>query len=326
MTDAKVIRFDATGGPDVLRLETVEVGDPGAGEIKIRQTAIGVNFVDTYHRTGLYPLPLPSGIGLEAAGVVEAIGPEVLDFAVGDRVGYCWGPVGAYATERLMPASRVIALPGLVTNEIAAAALLKGCTTEMLVDRCAKVEAGQTVLVHAAAGGVGQLLVQWLRHVGARVIGTAGTAEKAAIAREAGADDVILYRDDDVPSAVRELTDGKGVDVVFDGVGRDTWAGSLASLAKRGLLVSYGNASGPVEGVNIGVLARSGSLFVTRPTMMDYYLTRDEILTGAGRLLNLIADGTIVVDIGATFPLTDAAEAHRAMEGRATMRSTILIP
>ena len=326
MTDAKAIRFDATGGPDVLRLENVEVGDPGAGEIRIRQTAIGVNFIDTYHRTGLYPLPLPSGIGLEAAGVVEAIGPEVLDFAIGDRVGYCWGPVGAYATERLMPASRVIALPGLVTDEIAAAALLKGCTTEMLVDRCAKVEAGQTVLVHAAAGGVGQLLVQWLRHVGARVIGTAGTAEKAAIAREAGADDVILYRDDDVPSAVRELTDGKGVDVVFDGVGRDTWAGSLASLAKRGLLVSYGNASGPVEGVNIGILARSGSLFVTRPTMMDYYLTRDEILSGAGRVLDMIADGTIVVDIGAKFPLTDAAEAHRAMEGRSTMGSTILIP
>ncbi len=326
MTDAKAIRFDATGGPDVLRLENVEVGDPGAGEIRIRQTAIGVNFIDTYHRTGLYPLPLPSGIGLEAAGVVEAIGPEVLDFAIGDRVGYCWGPVGAYATERLMPASRVIALPGLVTDEIAAAALLKGCTTEMLVDRCAKVEAGQTVLVHAAAGGVGQLLVQWLRHVGARVIGTAGTAEKAAIAREAGADDVILYRDDDVPSAVRELTDGKGVDVVFDGVGRDTWAGSLASLAKRGLLVSYGNASGPVEGVNIGILARSGSLFVTRPTMMDYYLTRDEILSGAGRVLDMIADGTIVVDIGAKFPLADAAEAHRAMEGRSTMGSTILIP
>ncbi|WP_369426575.1 quinone oxidoreductase family protein [Glacieibacterium megasporae] len=269
---------------------------------------------------------MPSGIGLEAAGVVEAIGPEVLDFAVGDRVGYCWGPVGAYATERLMPASRVIALPGLVTDEIAAAALLKGCTTEMLVERCAKVEAGQTVLVHAAAGGVGQLLVQWLRHVGARVIGTAGTAEKAAIAREAGADDVILYRDDDVPSAVRELTDGKGVDVVFDGVGRDTWSGSLASLAKRGLLVSYGNASGPVEGVNIGILARSGSLFVTRPTMMDYYLTRDEILSGAGRVLDMIADGTIVVDIGAKFPLADAAEAHRAMEGRSTMGSTILIP
>lgn len=326
MTDAQAIRFDTTGGPDVLRLETVAVGDPGPGEVRIRQTAIGVNFIDTYHRTGLYPLPLPSGIGLEAAGVVEAIGAEVLDFAVGDRVGYCWGPVGAYATERLIPASRVIALPGLVTDEIAAAAMLKGCTVEMLVERCAKVEAGQTVLVHAAAGGVGQLLVQWLRHVGARVIGTAGSAEKAAIARDAGADEVILYRDDDVASTVRDLTDGKGVDVVFDGVGRDTWAGSLAALAKRGLLVSYGNASGPVEGVNLGILARHGSLFVTRPTMLDYYATRDEILTGAGRLLDLIADETIVVDIGAKFPLAEAAAAHRAMEGRETTGSTILVP
>nr|WP_295662342.1 quinone oxidoreductase [Polymorphobacter sp.] len=326
MSEAKAIRFDTTGGPEVFYFDTVQVDDPGPGEVRIRQTAIGVNFIDTYHRTGLYPLPLPSSIGLEAAGVVEAIGAEVLDFAVGDRVAYCSGPVGAYATERLIPASRVVALPGLVTDEIAAAAMLKGCTTEMLVERCAKVEAGQTVLVHAAAGGVGQLLVQWLRHAGARVIGTAGSDDKATIAREAGADEVILYRDEDVAASVRELTDGKGVDVVFDGVGADTWAGSLASLAKRGLLVSYGNASGPVTGVELSTLTRHGSLFVTRPTMMDYYATRDEMLTGTTRLLDLIADGTIVVDIGAKFALADAAEAHRAMEGRKTMGSTILVP
>lgn len=324
MPDA--IRFDTTGGPEVLHLEPTKVGAPGLGELRLRQTAIGVNFIDTYHRSGLYPLELPSGIGLEAAGVVEAIGPEVLDFAVGDRVGYCLGPIGAYATERLIGADRVVALPGLVSDETAAAALLKGCTAEMLVMRCAKVEAGQSVLVHAAAGGVGQLLVQWLRHVGATVIGTVGSAEKAEIARHAGADEVILYRDDDVPSAVRDLTDGKGVDVVFDGVGRDTWAGSLASLARRGLLVSYGNASGPVDGVNLGILAKHGSLFVTRPTLFDYYATRDEIVAGAGRVLDLIADGTLVVDIGARFPLAEAGAAHRAMEGRGTTGSTILLP
>ena len=320
------IRFATTGGPEVLQLESVEVGAPGPGELHLRQTAIGVNYIDTYHRTGLYAVDLPSGIGLEAAGVVEAIGPEVLDFAVGDRVGYCLGPIGAYATERLIPADRVVMLPGLVSEETAAAALLKGCTAEMLVMRCAKVEAGQTVLVHAAAGGVGQLLVQWLRHIGARVIGTAGSAEKAENARAVGADDVILYRDDDVASAVHDLTEGRGVDFVFDGVGRDTWAGSLASLGRRGLLVSYGNASGPVEGVNLGILSKHGSLFVTRPTLFDYYATREEILTGAGRVLDLIADGTLVVEIGARFPLAEAGAAHRAMEGRETTGSTILLP
>ncbi len=324
MPDA--IRFATTGGPEVLRFEPIEVGAPGPGELRLRQNAIGVNFIDTYHRSGLYPVPLPGGIGLEAAGVVEAIGAEVLDFAVGDRVGYCLGPIGAYATNRLIAADRVVMLPGLVSDETAAAALLKGCTAEMLVMRCAKVEAGQTVLVHAAAGGVGQLLVQWLRHVGARVIATVGSEAKAEIARTAGADDVILYRDDDVASAVRDLTDGRGVDVVFDGVGRDTWAGSLASLGRRGLLVSYGNASGPVEAVNLGVLATHGSLFVTRPTLFDYYATRDEIVSGAGRVLDLIADGTLVVDIGARFPLAEAASAHRAMEGRETTGSTILVP
>ncbi len=322
----QAIRFETHGGPEVLRTESVEVGHPGPGEVRLRQTAIGVNFIDTYHRTGLYPLELPSGIGLEAAGVVEAIGPEVLDFAVGDRVGYCLGPIGAYASERLIAADRIVPLPGLVSDEVAAAALLKGCTAEMLVMRCAKVEAGQTVLVHAAAGGVGQLLVQWLRHVGARVIGTVGSEDKATVAREAGADDIIMYRDDDVPSAIRELTDGKGVDVVFDGVGKDTWAGSIASLARRGLLVSYGNASGPVDGVNLGILSKHGSLYVTRPTLFDYYATREEIVAGAGRVLDLIADGTLVAEIGARFPLAEAAAAHQAMEGRGTTGSTILLP
>lgn len=278
------IRFDHTGGPEVLALGSVAVGAPGIGEVRIRHTAIGVNYIDTYHRSGLYPLALPSGVGLEAAGVVTELGPEVLDFAIGGRIAYCWGPIGAYAAERVIAADRIVALPEGVTDTVAAAALLKGCTTEMLVDRCARVEPGQTVLVHAAAGGVGQLLVQWLRAAGVRVIATAGSAAKAEIARAAGADEVILYRDTDVAEAVAGLTDGSGVDVVFDGVGKDTWAGSLKSLRRRGLLVSFGNASGAVTGVDLGILAREGSLFVTRPTLFDYSVTAEERRASAAKL------------------------------------------
>lgn len=325
MTDY-AIRFAAPGGPDVLHYEQITVGDPGRGEIRVRQTAIGVNYIDTYHRSGLYPLTLPSGIGLEAAGVVDAIGPEVVDFAEGDHVGYGRGPIGAYATRRVIAADMVVPLPGLVSDEIAAAAMLKGGTTEFLVERCAKVEAGQTVLVHAAAGGVGQLLVQWLRATGARVIATAGSADKAAIASGAGADEVILYRDDDVASAVAELTNGTGVDVVFDGVGKDTWAGSLKSLRRRGLLVSYGNASGPVRDVDLGILARSGSLFVTRPTMFDYYASVADRRAGFARLFDKIVDGELVVAIGQRFALAEATAAHRALEARETTGSTILLP
>ena len=319
------IRFAAVGGPEVLRQENIAVGDPGRGEVRLRHTAIGVNYIDTYHRTGLYPVPLPSGIGLEAAGVVEAVGAEVVDVAEGDRVGYGLGPIGAYATRRLIAADRVVPLPGLVSDEVAAAAMLKGGTTEFLVERCARVEAGQTVLVHAAAGGVGQLLVQWLRAVGARVIATVGSADKATIARDAGADEVILYRDDDVAAAVADLTDGSGVDVVFDGVGRDTWEGSLKSLRRRGLLVSYGNASGPVREVDLGILARSGSLFVTRPTMFDYYASVDERRAGFARLFDRIVDGELVVTVGQRFALADAADAHRALEARETTGSTVLV-
>lgn len=326
MSAAQAIRFDHVGGPGVLRLVDVDVGDPGDGEIELRHTAIGVNFIDTYHRSGLYPVALPSGIGSEAAGVVEAIGAGVLDVAVGDRVAYAGGPVGAYATRRVIAADRVVVIPGLVSDEVAAAAMLKGCTTEYLVERCAKVEAGQDVVVHAAAGGVGLLLVQWLRHAGARVIATVGSEAKAALALEAGADDVILYRQDDVAAAVCDLTGGAGVDVVFDGVGHDSWASSLGSLKRRGLLVSYGNASGAVTGVDLGILARNGSLFVTRPSMVDYYVTRDEILAGTGKLFDLIVDGTLDVTIGQRLPLAEAAEAHRSLEARETTGSTILLP
>lgn len=325
MTD-HAIRFATTDGPDVLRYEPIDVGDPGVGEVRVRHTAIGINFIDVYHRTGLYPAPLPSGIGLEAAGVVEAVGAGVVDFVEGDRVGYGVGPIGAYATRRIAPADMLVPLPGLVSDEVAAAAMLKGGTTEFLVDRCANVEAGQTVLVHAAAGGVGQLLVQWLRATGARVITTVGSKDKAIIARDAGADEVILYRDADVAAAVADMTDGVGVDVVFDGVGRDTWSGSLKSLRRRGLLVCYGNASGPVPPVDLGILARSGSLFVTRPTMFDYYATKDDRRTGWGKVFDRIVDGSLIVAIGQRFALADAAAAHRALEARETTGSTILLP
>jgi NADPH2:quinone reductase len=325
MTD-HAIHFATAGGPDVLRYEPINIGDPGPGEVRIRHTAIGINFIDVYHRNGLYPVPMPSGIGLEAAGVIEAVGTGVVDFAEGDRVGYGVGPIGAYATARIAPADMLVPLPGLVSDEVAAAAMLKGGTTEFLVDRCAKVEAGQTVLVHAAAGGVGQLLVQWLRANGARVIATAGTSDKATIARDAGADEVILYRDADVAAAVADLTDGVGVDVVFDGVGRDTWSGSLKSLRRRGLLVCYGNASGPVPPVDLGILARSGSLFVTRPTMFDYYTTKDDRRTGWSKVFDRIVDGNLTVSIGQRFALADAAAAHRALEARETTGSTILLP
>ncbi len=324
MTD-HAIRFAATGGPEVLTDEPIEVGDPGPGEIRVRHTAVGVNFIDVYHRTGLYPVPLPSGIGLEAAGVVEAVGTGVVDFSEGDRVGCGLGPIGAYATRRVIAATMAVPLPGLVDDDTAAAAMLKGGTTEFLVERCAKVEAGQTVLVHAAAGGVGHLLVQWLRASGARVLATAGSADKATIARDAGADEVILYRDVDVASTVRDMTDGVGVDVVFDGVGRDTWEGSLKSLRRRGLLVSYGNASGAVPPTDLGVLARSGSLFVTRPTMFDYYATQDERRTGLAKVFDRIIDGELTIAIGQRFPLADAAAAHRALEARTTTGSTVLM-
>ena len=325
MTD-HAIRFAAVGGAEVLRYDNVEVGDPGPGEVRVHHTAIGINFIDVYHRNGLYPVPLPNGIGLEAAGVVEAVGSGVVDFAEGDRVGYGLGPIGAYSTRRVIAADMLVPLPGLISDDIAAAAMLKGGTTEFLVERCAKVEAGQTVLVHAAAGGVGQLLVQWLRASGARIIATAGTSDKAAIAREAGADEVILYRDADFAAAVADLTNGVGVDVVFDGVGRDTWAGSLKSLRRRGLLVCYGNASGAVPPVDLGILARSGSLFVTRPTMFDYYTTKDDRRAGWGKLFDRIIDGSLTVTIGQRFALADAAEAHRALEARETTGSTILLP
>ena len=302
---------------------------PAAGEVLIEQSAIGLNFIDTYHRTGLYPVPLPSGLGLEAAGTITAVGEGVEDFKVGDRAAYM-GPgkdgLGAYATRRIMPVAGLFKLPDDVPSDIAAAALLKAATVEGLVERCAKVQTGDWVLVHAAAGGVGLIMVQWLKAIGANIIAAASTDAKLELARKAGAHHTILSGADDLAEQVQELTGGTGVSVVFDGVGKDTFEVSLDCLASRGLLVSFGNASGPVEGVNLGVLASKGSLFVTRPTLGHYYATPEDAAAGIARVWDMIGSGKVKVTIGAAYPLSEAANAHRDLVARKTIGSVILLP
>lgn len=321
---ARVATFSKTGGPEVIEWIDVDLPAPGPGDVRMRTTAVGLNYIDTYHRRGIYPVELPSGLGMEAAGVVEAVGEGVTDFAVGDRVA-TFGPVrGAYATARNLPAATLFKLPDDIDDETAAAALLKGCTTEFLVERCAKVEPGWPVLVHAAAGGVGLILVQWLKAIGAVVIGTVSTEEKAQEARAAGADHVILYTREDTAKRVRELTGGKGVRVTFDGVGMDTWEASLDSTGRRGLIVSYGNASAPVTGISLGVLATKGSLYNSRPTLFDYYAEPEERAAGVARLWEMIRDGKVRISIGRRYALEDAAQAHRDLEARKTSGSTVL--
>ncbi|MES2291146.1 MAG: quinone oxidoreductase [Pseudomonadota bacterium] len=322
---ARVARFERTGGPEVIEWVDVDLPKPSPGELRVRATAVGLNYIDTYHRRGIYPLTLPSGLGGEAAGVVEAIGEGVADFAVGDRVAG-FSPIGAYATERNVPAASQFKLPADIDDRIAAAALLKGCTTEFLVERCAKVQPGWDVLVHAAAGGVGLLLVEWLKHVGARVIGTVSTPEKADAARAAGADEIILYKQEAVAPRVRALTGGNGVQVTFDGIGMATWDASLDATARRGMVVSYGNAGGPVTGVALGILAQKGSLVVSRPTMFDYYITAKERAAGAARLFDLIRSGALKITIGQTYALEDVRTAHEDLEAGRTTGSTVLLP
>jgi NADPH2:quinone reductase len=322
----RAAQIQQTGGPDVIAWTDVELAAPGPGEVRMRNLAVGLNFIDTYHRGGLYPMALPSGLGMEAAGVIEAVGEGVTDWRVGDRVATFGPSIGAYATARNIAAHGLFLVPDDISDEIAAAGLLKGCTTEFLVERCAKVQPKWDILVHAAAGGVGLLLVQWLKHVGARVIGTVSTDEKAALARAAGADHVILYGKEDVAAQVRELTGGKGVEVTFDGVGRDTWETSLNATARRGLIVSYGNASGPVTGVNLGTLAQKGSLYVSRPTLFDYYHNAAERAAGAEYVFDMFRQGIIDITIGHRYALEDVAQAHRDLEGRKTVGSSILIP
>ena len=317
--------IERQGGPEVIQWREAELPPPAPGDVRMRNTAVGLNFIDTYHRGGLYPVKLPSGLGMEAAGVVEAVGEGVTEYAPGDRVCTFMGP-GAYATARNLAATALFRIPDGVSDEIAAAALLKACTVEALVERCAKVEAGWPVLVHAAAGGVGLLLVQWLKHVGATVIGTVSSDAKAKVASEAGADHIVRYDHEEVAPKVRELTGGAGVRAIFDGVGKDTWQASLDSAAPRAIIASFGNASGAVEGVNLGVLAQKGSLFVTRPTLFDYYRDPAEAAAGVKRVFALIASGPLSVTIGQRYPLREAAQAHRDLEARRTTGSTILIP
>nr|WP_206364684.1 quinone oxidoreductase [Sphingomonas populi] len=322
---ARIAMIDRTGGPEVIGWHDVTLPEPAAGEVRMRNTAVGLNFIDTYHRSGLYPVDLPAGLGSEAAGVVEAVGADVSGFAPGDRVA-TFGPTrGAYATERNLPARDLFKLPDAVDDRTAAALMLKGCTTEFLVERCAKVRAGQPVLVHAGAGGVGQLLCGWLKAIGATVIATVGTEDKIETAKAAGAAHVILYKQVDTAKAVREIV-AEGVAVTFDGVGKATWEASLAATARRGLVVSFGNASGAVDGVNLGVLARSGSLFVSRPTLFDYYVTPEERGAGVARMFEMLERGAIAANIGQTFALEDVADAHRALEAGATKGATILLP
>lgn len=323
---ARVAVIERTGGPEVIEWVERELPQPGPGQVRVRHTAVGLNFIDTYHRSGLYPVPLPSGLGSEAAGLVEATGEGVTSLAPGDRVATFGPGMGAYASARNVPAEILVKLPDAISDEVAAAVMLKGCTAEYLVERAAKVQAGTTVLVHAAAGATGQLLVQWLKHLGATVIGTVGSPDKAARARALGADHVIEYKREDIAARVREITGGEGVPVVFDGVGGSTWEASLKSAARRGLIVSFGNAGGPVEGVSLGVLSRHGSLFVTRPTLFDYYAAPQERAAGVARLFELVARGALRVEIGQRFALEDAADAHRAIEAGATIGATLLVP
>lgn len=323
---ARMVRIERQGGPEVIQWVDIDLPAPGVGEVRMRNTAIGLNYLDTYHRDGTYKLAMPTDLGVEAAGVVEAVGEGVGDFAVGDRV-CTFGPVrGAYSTERNIAASSLFHIPGDISDDVAAAGLLKGCTTEMLVERCAKVQPRWPVLVHAAAGGVGLLLCQWLRHVGAMVIGTVSTPEKAELARQAGADHIVFYKSEDIAARVRELTNGEGVRVSFDGVGMATWDASLASVGRRGMIVSYGNASGPVTGVALGMLAQNGSLFVTRPGMFDYYRDPTEREAGADYVFDMFRQGVITPNIGQTYALEDVAQAHRDLEAGKTTGATILRP
>jgi len=318
------IRLDSHGGPDVLRWVPCEPPPPGPGEARIRHSAVGLNYIDVYHRTGAYPLETPCGIGLEAAGVVEALGPDVEGFEIGDRVAYAYPPVGAYAECRNAPASILVRLPDMIGDETAAAMMLKGLTAQYLLRRTWPVQEGQTILVHAAAGGVGLILCQWAKALGATVIGTVGSPEKADLAVANGCDHPILYREESIGDRVRAITNGAGVPVVYDSVGAATFEASIACLQPMGMMVSFGQASGPVPPVDLGWLSKQGSLFITRPTLMTYMAKRADLESSAAELFDFVGSGAIEVTIGASFPLKDAADAHRALEARETTGSTIL--
>lgn len=322
----KAIKFYETGGPDVMRYEDVSLDTPEPGEVRLRQTAIGLNYLDTYYRSGAYPLPLPSGLGFEAAGVVEAVGGGVTHLKVGDRVAYGAGPLGSYAQVRNMPANRLAKLPDSVPDETAAAMMLKGMTVRYLLRETYKVKAGDTILWHAVAGGVGLIAVQWAKHLGARVIGTTSTPEKAALAKSVGCDEVIDYTSENVAERVRELTDGDGVPVVYDGVGQATLDASLDSLSPFGLLVSFGSASGPVKGFDTGVLAAKGSLYLTRPSLNTYVDSDEALQANVADLFDVVGSGAVNIEINQTYALADVVRAHEDLEARKTTGSTVLLP
>jgi NADPH2:quinone reductase len=317
------IRIHEFGGPEVLKWEEVDVGQPGPGQVKIRQEAAGLNFIDIYHRTGLYKQPLPFTPGVEGAGMVEAVGPNVDDVKVGDRVTYA-SQIGGYAQERLIAADRVVKLPESISNEQAAAIMLQGMTARMLIRAIHPVEADETILIHAAAGGVGLIVCQWAKALGATVIGTVGTDEKAELAHANGCDYPIVYTRQDFVTEVERITGGNKLPVVYDGVGRDTFMKSLDCLRPRGLMVSFGNASGPVDPISPLLLSQKGSLFLTRPTLNNYIATKPELEQSANDLFGMIESGKVKVEVNQRFPLKDAAEAHRALEGRKTSGSTVL--
>jgi NADPH2:quinone reductase len=323
---AKAIRFHKTGGPEVMQLEDVTVGEPAASQARIRQTAIGVNFIDTYHRSGLYPMPLPSGLGSEGAGVVEAVGPGVADVKVGDRVAYTGNPVGSYAESRLYAADRLVKVPAGITDEQAASMMLKGMTVQYLIHSSFKVKSGDTVLWHAAAGGVGLIACQWLKALGVTVIGTVGSEEKMSLAKNAGCAHVINYSKENFTQRVKEITGNKGVPVVYDSVGKSTWEGSLDCLQPRGMMVSFGNASGAVPPINIGILAQKGSLFLTRPTLFSYIASRAELEAVAKSLFDVVSSGKVKIEVTGKYKLADVQQAHRDLEGRKTTGSVILVP
>jgi len=320
------IRIHQTGGPEVLRWEEVAVGDPGPGEARVRHSAVGLNYIDTYHRSGLYPLPLPAGLGMEGAGVVEAVGEGVVGLKPRDRVAYAGGPVGAYSQVRCMPADRLLKLPDEIDYRTGAAMMLQGLTAAYLLRRTYRVQAGDTVLIHAAAGGVGLIACQWAKALGATVIGTVSTEAKAELAKSHGCDHIIYYTREDVAQRVRELTAGEGVAVVYDGVGKDTFAGSLDSLRLRGMMVCFGNASGPVVPFDPLLLSQKGSLFITRPTLNHYTAKRDELVALGSELFDVVGTGTVEIAVNQSYDLADAASAHRDLEARKTTGSTILLP
>jgi NADPH2:quinone reductase len=320
------IRIHEHGGPDVMKWEAVEIGTPGPKELRLRHTAVGLNYIDTYHRTGLYKIPLPSVIGREAAGVVEAVGSEVTEFKAGDRVAYASAPIGSYAEARLIAADRVVKIPEGVSDQQAASMMLKGMTAQYLLHRTFAVKAGDTILFHAAAGGVGLILCQWANHLGATVIGTVGSEEKSALAKANGCHHVINYRTEDFVARVAEITGGRKCAVVYDGVGKDTFMKSLDCVRPRGLVALFGNASGKVEPLDLGLLAAKGSLFVTRPTLDTHATTREDLVMTANSLFEVVKSGVVKIEINQTYALKDAAQAHRDLEARKTTGSTVLLP